>query len=921
MTASRSASLVSRLVVLCSASLAAGAGCSVDSSHLPTGATSLLADAASSVVDGLQDGNNWAVDAASKTVDGSLDGVVDTDGRARADATDDAKTPANDAPSLTGTTTGTATKTATATTTPTATATATATPTATATATTTPTATSTATTTTTAITTATTTATTTPTQTSTGTRTAAGQDAGGAPDASPPGKLAVSPDALNFGSNGLVTCNATPAPAAALGLTLSNVGGQPFSWSATLGRSPSPFSVAPAFGVLGAGASATITVTPGALPFPADTTANAYGDVLNITTTIAADIVHAIKLNQTAQGALLAFQPATPYDFGNVQVGSSASTSVQIANLGNASINVTLNAGKLSGPADATFSVNTGASSQLGGVAAGTSQTVAIGFTPGGLPVDATAASGTLAMSVASGAALCASLPQALSLTGIGTVASVATNPSSQITFTGPGMTQNGTVFGPPAQGFTYCGTTAGARTIVFGNSGTAGYTIAGAALGLGASSPYVVSIGNNGDGVGVVNPGKTVSLTITSAPVPSNWSFQAPVTTFTDSLTVTTNAVGDSPHVFSITQSPYGAVLQNFAPPPAASTTAFNFANTAGGGQASIPMGIANAGNAPAIVTFVVTSDGNAPAGTWSFDTTTVPAFSFLPDGTTAFSAYFDPPVVAANTPYSGGAATFTVNNTPLCTTTLPVAKATMKGTATTDQPITVTPTAITFKAISCGAKAPAGVSSTVTIKNSTGAPASWTASLPANGNTTSFVLSASSGTVAAGSTVSFTVSPAPIPTAATVVAPGSGAQYSNTLTVTVGLGNTFSIPVTETASGLFIRLPVSLASADPKARQTFTSQRFLMQNWGDIGENITLTLANFSPAHLALNTLPQSPGTSTITSYINKTGSAGIAGVTDFVINTSVGGQTGSASAAATAPASTAVCWPMPTMLITAQ
>ena len=857
-----------------------------------------LLDAATGAVDGAQDGNKWLADAATNAADGAQDGAGAADGGARADATDVAKDVANDtakdAPSVTGTLTGTTTTTATATSTPTATTTAT--------------------------TTSTTTATSTPTQTSTGTQTATGQDAS-APDASPPGKLSVSPEELNFGNGGFVPCGATPTPAAALSLTLSNVGGQPFSWSATLDRSPSRFKIAPASGSLAADAIATITVTPSALPFPADTTANAYGDVLSITTTISADGVHAIKLNQTAQGAILAFQPPTPYDFGNVQVGASASSSIQVANLGNASINVTLNAVKLTGQADATFSVNANASGQLNGVAAGTNQSVTIAFTPGGLPADATTASGALTMSVASAAVLCAALPQALALTGMGTVASVTTNPSSQVSFTGPAMIQNGTIFGAPAQGFTYCGTTAGPRTIVFGNSGSAGYTIAAATLGLGITSPYTVAIGNNGDGVGVVNPGKTVSLTLTSAPVPATWSFQTPATTFDDILTVTTNAVGDSPHVFSITQSPYGAVPQNFAPLPVASTTAFNFANTAGGGQASIPMGIANAGNAPATMTFVVTSSGNAPAGTWSFDTATVPAFSSLPDDTTAFSAYFNPPVVLANILYSGGSATFSLSNTPLCTTTLPVAKATMKGTATTAQPITVTPTAITFNAISCGASAPAGVSSTVTIKNSTGAPASWTASIPANVNNTRFVLSASSGTVAVNSTVSFTVSPAPIPTDPTVIAPGSGAEYSNTLTVTVGSSNTFTIPVSETASGLFIRLPVSVASTAPRPRQVFTSQRFLMQNWGDIGETITLTLSNVSLAQLSLNTIPQSPGTSTIASYINKTGSAGIAGVTDFVINTSVVGLIGSASVAASAPASTAVCWPMPTMLVTAQ
>jgi len=434
-----------------------------------------LLDAATGAVDGAQDGNKWLADAATNAADGAQDGARAADGGARADATDVAKDVANDtakdAPSVTGTLTGTTTTTATATSTPTATTTAT--------------------------TTSTTTATSTPTQTSTGTQTATGQDASAA-DASPPSKLSVSPEELNFGNGGFVPCGATPTPAAALSLTLSNVGGQPFSWSATLDRSPSRFKIAPASGSLAADAIATITVTPSALPFPADTTANAYGDVLSITTTISADGVHAIKLNQTAQGAILAFQPPTPYDFGNVQVGASASSSIQVANLGNASINVTLNAVKLTGQADATFSVNANASGQLNGVAAGTNQSVTIAFTPGGLPADATTASGALTMSVASAAVLCAALPQALALTGMGTVASVTTNPSSQVSFTGPAMIQNGTIFGAPAQGFTYCGTTAGPRTIVFGNSGSAGYTIAAATLGLGITSPYTVAIGNN---------------------------------------------------------------------------------------------------------------------------------------------------------------------------------------------------------------------------------------------------------------------------------------------------------------------------------------------------------------------------------------------------------------------------------------
>ncbi|MGA7744320.1 MAG: hypothetical protein WBV96_16585 [Polyangia bacterium] len=818
----------------------------------------------------------------------------------------------------TGTQSTTLTGTETATTTPTGTETATATPTGTRTKTTTPTG----------------TGTTTTTPTGTGTGTATNPDAGpdAAPDASPDtspvetGVLTINPSALNFGNNGFVGCTATPTAAAALTLTLSNTGNQAFDWSASLGRAPSPFSFAPASGSLTAsgtsGASVTVTVTPIAIPFPADTTANAYGDVLNITTTIPTDVVHVIKLNQTAQGAILAFQPSTPYSFGNVPVGSSSSTSIQVVNSGNASVNVTLTAAKLTGQADAGFTVNSGASAQLNGVVAGAPQTVNIGFAPGGVAADAMPATGTLTMSVGVSAVLCSALPGALQLSGTGTVASVTTNPSSQVVFTGPGMTQNGTVFGAPPQGFTYCGTTAAQQTISFGNTGTTGYTVSAATLGQGVNSPYIVTIGNNGDGVGVVNPNKSILLTLTSTLVPANWNFQTPTMTFTDTLTVTTNAVGDSPHTFSIVQSPYGAVLQNFAPPAAGSIVAFSFANTAGGGQSSIPMGIANAGNAPATVTFAVTTSGNAPTGTWSFDTATLAGFSSLPDGITAFSAYFNAPVVLTRTTYSGGKANFTLTNTPLCATTLPVASATMKGTATTAEPITVTPTSIVFSAIPCGATAPAGVSSTMTIKNATGADAGWTASIPANAiNGTIFTLGASSGTVSANSTATFTISPAPIPTDLSVIAPASGDEYSNTLTVTVGASNTFTIPVAELASGLFLELPPSLTSNDPTAGNTFSSQNFLLRNWGDIGANVTLTLTNPSVALLSLNTVAQSPGANPITSYINKTGSGGRVGVTDYVINTSATGVTGSASVAATVPGGTAVCWPLPTMTVTAQ
>jgi hypothetical protein len=660
-----------------------------------------------------------------------------------------------------------------------------------------------------------------------------------------------------------------------------------------------------------------VTVTPSALPFPASTAPNAYGDLLTITTTIPTDIIHTVPLNQTAQGAILAFQPATAQSFGGVAVGSTGSASIQVVNSGNTAATVTLTTTKTAGPADASFTVNSAATAQLAGLAAGASQGVTLGFAPGSSTTDVGAATGTL--TAVSSVVLCAALPVPMALSGSGLVGVVTTVPAASITFTGPGMTQAGKAFPPPAAGFTYCGTTAATQTITFGNIGNEAYTVTQTSLGQGSASPYGVSIGNSGDGAGVVVPGKTVLLTLTSAAVPDTWNFQTPAVDYNDVLTVTTSAYDDAPHVFSITQSPYGAVPQSFAPPPHGGTTAFNFPNTAGGGQSAIPMGIANAGNAPATLTFTVTSNGNAPAGTWTFDTATLAAFSSLPDGTTPFSAYFNAPLVAADTAYSGGAATFTVSDTPLCTTTLPVTAATMSGRATLSPPITVTPASVSFNGVSCGPTSPSGMSKTMSIKNTTGAPVSWTASIPANANATTFTLSATSGQIAAATTGTFTIAPAPIPTDASVIAPSAGSEYATTLTVTVG-ADSFAIPVTEYASGLFVRLPAALTSTDPRASQTYTAKGFLVQNWGDVGATITLTLSNTSAASLSLDTTNVPPGADQITSYLNRIGSGGVAGVTDYAINASTPAVTGTASVATSAPPATPVCWPMPTMPISA-
>jgi hypothetical protein len=139
--------------------------------------------------------------------------------------------------------------------------------------------------------------------------------------------------------------------------------------------------------------------------------------------------------------------------------------------------------------------------------------------------------------------------------------------------------------------------------------------------------------------------------------------------------------------------------------------------------------------------------------------------------------------------------------------------------------------------------------------------------------------------------------------------------------LTVTVGSSNPFTIPVTEIASGLFLKLPASVNSFHPTSGVQFTSQTFLLKNMGDIGANITLALGSDSPALLRLNTQKQQPGTSKITSYIDHASSSGGATVTDYIINVSTNGQRGTELVTASAPGSTPLCWPMPTMSVVGQ
>ena len=726
--------------------------------------------------------------------------------------------------------------------------------------------------------------------------------------------FSASASMLSFGSNGFVPCSMTPMAAAAQKVTLSNLGSQPYTWTANVGKNPSPFTVSPSSGTVAAqgttGDSVVVTVTPAAIPFPADTRDNAYGDVLTITTNIPGDGLHAFPLKQTAQGAVVSLMPASMLAFGNVPIGTTGTVDLQVANAGNASAAVTLTASKTSGPADAMYSFAGSPSKSIPGLAGGTTKPATVGLAPGSAPADADVSAGKIVATVDNATVLCAPLPSSVTMSGTGTTAMVVTAPQSVVTFTGGATVQGGASLPTPGTGFTYCGTTAAAQKITFSNPGTNDYTITAATLGQGAGSPYMATIG----GTGVVKAnGGTNTVTIVSAAVPATYNFRTPAVNFTDTITITTDAQNDAPHMFNIVQSPYGAVLQSFFPIPHTGVSSFTFNNVAAGGQGHIPMAVTNNGNAPANVSITNINNGGSAAGTFTFDSATVAPFSSTEP---PFNAMFNPAPGTANTPLSG-TADFTVTATPLCAP-LPVMSFTMMGTPTTAPAIKVTPSSIDFPMITCGATLPAAApTAMVTITNTTGASISWTASIPANANATTFGLSAASGMVAAGQSGGFVVSPAPIPPAADVST--SGAYYNNTLMLLVA-GTSYPIPVTESALGAMLQWESpTITSAHPKPPASSTSTPFKLQNFGNEAISVDLTLSNSTNAVLNLNNVPP-PQTLTMNGTVPKVGSGGIAnGLAGAIINTSTPIGTGSASlgVALSSTPGGVLCTPLPSAL----
>jgi hypothetical protein len=610
------------------------------------------------------------------------------------------------------------------------------------------------------------------------------------------GGLSVSAQSLTFGPT---SCGTT---AAAQTLKLTNIGNSALVWDLTISNtSPSPYVVSPTTtGSLAAGASVTLTVTPGPIPAQSSVQQNFYADTITINTDVIGDLPHVVSLSQTAKGAILAFNPEN-LSFGDVPVNTSGSQPFQVINTGNAGATVKLAA---SAPFGVTLMGQPGGTATVagGGVVDFTGT-----FSPG---TSTTTQSGTIALSDGASDVLCAPLPPALTVSGTGTNGVVAFAPSALS-------------FGNQATGgLTACGTQAPPQQVTFSNAGNQSYSIQ-ASLALGAMSPYTFSIAPaNGT---VAANGGTAVITVTPNAIPASSAVPG---AYGDTLTVTTTAAGDTPHAIALSESAYGALLT--APPAMVS-----FPSTPVGGQSLFQVASTNNGNAPATLVWNGISNG-----AFTFQQSVVSP----PGGVaTTFNAYFSPTAAQS---YAGTATMGVSAGTVLCQP-IPSPLVMLSGAGVDAPIVSVSPNPVDFNTVACGAS---GGTRTVTIKSSSAGTITWNAALTTG---TSFTISPATGTLAPGATGQIVV------TSNTIAVSGSTSTAANafgdTLTVTTNAPSDMphAIPVQETASGGI--LAWGSPSLNLPAPQRGQPVAYTVVNSGNLAASVAVALTNPGPATLTLD------------------------------------------------------------------
>lgn len=556
-------------------------------------------------------------------------------------------------------------------------------------------------------------------------------------EASAPGVVTGWPsNVLDFGTN---PCGGE-APAAKT-FTLTNSGASTVTLTKAQFTGTSGYSSDAAGKTILPGKTLVVTVTAPGVPQTSAVPAN-YDDVLTIETDIPNDDQHLIHVTEAAQGAVLVWNTVPEFgSFGSLPPAHSTSAAFQVVNNGNVQAQLSLTT---TGP----FAVT---SATPVTVAAGAAADGTVAFTA---PNAGGAATGTLAVSLATPVALCQPLPSSLALTG--------TSINGALSLSAVALS-----FATP------CGGSATAQNLTVTNAGAAAMTWS-AALEAGSSSPFQIA------------PTGSTLTPQTGSPEPNTVVAVTPVvpvnaTPLTDTIDITTDAIGDTVHKVVLTQTPLGDVVSVSG----GTAIALGSVPIASPALSSQPVVLtvsndANVNSAPAVVSFQVTG---ASASYFSVS----PAQVTVPAGAQAqvsvtFSPGSDGSIITSGTQISLAANLhWQIGSEANCGTSSGDI-ATM-GTATLAQ-ISGVPAQLDFGLVNCGAS---GLQQQITVTNSGSAPCQVTNVAVVNPTYYTVDYPTLPNVIPAGGTMIVTVTPASIP--ATVNQVPDHNSYDGKLTITTDI------------------------------------------------------------------------------------------------------------------------------------
>ncbi len=378
---------------------------------------------------------------------------------------------------------------------------------------------------------------------------------------------------------------------------------------------------------------------------------------------------------------------------------------------------------------------------------------------------------------------LCTALPTPIVLSGTGTSGIVSVS-ASTLTFGAPG----------DPNGFVNCGATGQPQTVTISNVGNQSFNVTGVNLGKGAASPFTLAPVSAPVKVPIAG---SVTVTINPSIIPKIGVDPSNAAAFSDVLTISTDATGDTPHAIALVMQPRGAVISSATQPP---PTTWNF-GTIGAGSIGSFLGttIQNTGNLAATVTLQPTGTLSLPSvfGLQNNPVTAGP-------GLTALVGQFVPNL--ANSTWTGQGQLL-VTAAAMCSD-LPQQWITpvisFSGSSSSNPIVTLSGTLV-FPTSDCGGAPPGGQE--VTITNGTNQAYTYTAKF-VSGAWYNLVDSAS-GSLAANNIAKIVVNPK-------MVAPGAGvlpgsAPYADDLLISVATTppTNFTVPISWTLNGAVLTLP----------------------------------------------------------------------------------------------------------------